>query len=479
LTAAFVLVAAVSAGLVAVVTFLLASEYRWRTIRSTSLDETRFALAVAPAELDETSFERFRSVYERRSEADILVTQGQAVFTSSPNLEASDVPSELSTLSDEPHVVEATVDGQRMLVAGASGSDGANYFLFFSLEQLDDGLRELVRAAALSWTATLLLATAVGWLIARRTLKPVAEVASAAEAIAAGNLSARLPAGATDEFGLLASSFNHMADEVQHLIARLADAAARERQFTADVAHELRTPLTGLAASAALLRNQLDVLPPASRRPSEIIITDVERLRDLVNELLELARLDAATEEPSLVPLRVRAAVDAVVAGAASRRRAAVTVDIDSAMTVAADPVRLRRILANLIDNAIIHGDGSIRVVADRAGHDVRVDVIDDGPGIAEAELDKVFDRFHKSDRSRAGGGSGLGLAIAHQYADSLGGSLTVHNQPGYGACFTLTLPALRAHSDEDARRGNAGDVPVPAVERRETTGPSRWTAET
>jgi two-component system sensor histidine kinase MtrB len=439
-------VAAVSAGLVAIVTFLLATEYRWRTIRSTSLDEVRFALAVAPIELDEESFQRFRTIYERRSDADILVTWGSSMFTSSANLAAADVPGELRPVSEEPKIVEATIRGQRMLVAGASGRDGADYFVFFSLEQLDDGLGELARAAVLSWVATLLLATAVGWLIARRTLKPVAEVASVAGAIAAGDLSARLPAGATDEFGMLAASFNHMADEVQDLIGRLAEAAERERRFTADVAHELRTPLTGMAASAALLRNQLGTMPPSSRRPTEIIIGDVERLRDLVDELLELARLDSATEEPSLVPLSVRAAVDAVVAGDASRRRANIDVDIESTLIVAADPVRLRRILANLLDNAIVHGGGTVRVVARRAGDDVSIDVIDDGPGIAEAELDRIFDRFHKSDRSRAGGGSGLGLAIAHKYTGSLGGSLTVRNQPERGACFTLTLPAAPDH---------------------------------
>jgi two-component system sensor histidine kinase MtrB len=115
LTAAFVLVAAVSAGLVAVVTFVLAREYRWRTIRSTSLDEARFALAVAPAELDEESFERFRSIYERRGDADILVTRGGSEFTSSPNLSQSDLPTGLAAVNGEPTLVEATVDGQRMV----------------------------------------------------------------------------------------------------------------------------------------------------------------------------------------------------------------------------------------------------------------------------------------------------------------------------------------------------------------------------
>lgn len=434
--------AAISAGVVAVVTFVLAREYRWDAIRSASLDEARFALAVAPTELDEESFERFRTLYERRSDADILVVRGSRVFTSAPDLTAADVPGSLAELTDDPILVDATVDGRSTLVAGASGRDGADYFLFFSLDQLHDSLDELSRAAMLSWIVTLVIAAAVGWLIARRTLKPVAETASAAEAIAGGDLTARLPAGATDEFGTLAMSFNHMADEVQDLIGRLADAAERERRFTADVAHELRTPLTGLAASAAILRDQLGTLPPSSRQPTAILIGDVERLRDLILELLELARLDAATEVPEPVPLHILRAVEAVVAAAELRRTADVDVAVDADLWVRSDPVRLRRILANLLDNAVVHGGGTVRVRARSDGDEVSVDVLDEGPGIADGELETIFDRFHKSDHSRATGGSGLGLAIAREYARSQGGSLTARNRPGDGACFTLTLPA-------------------------------------
>jgi two-component system sensor histidine kinase BaeS len=109
---------------------------------------------------------------------------------------------------------------------------------------------------------------------------------------------------------------------------------------------------------------------------------------------------------------------------------------------VRSDPVRLRRILANLLDNAVVHGGGTVWVRARSDGDEVSVDVLDEGPGIADGELETIFDRFHKSDHSRASGGSGLGLAIAREYARSQGGSLTARNRPGDGACFTLTLPA-------------------------------------
>ena len=127
LTAAFVLVAAISAGLVAVVTFVLAREYRLRATRSTSLDEARFALAVAPDEFDEVTFERFRTLYEQRSDADILVVQGSTEFTSGANLSVADVPSALAELTNDPLLAHARVDGRPVLVAGASGRDGADF----------------------------------------------------------------------------------------------------------------------------------------------------------------------------------------------------------------------------------------------------------------------------------------------------------------------------------------------------------------
>jgi two-component system sensor histidine kinase MtrB len=442
LTAAFVLVAAVSAGVVATVTFLLAREYRWRNLRSTSLEETRFALAVAPIDLDDDSFERFRNIYEQRIDADILIVQDSEEFTSSANLSTADIPDELQQLTAEPSLVTADHDGRRTLVAGAIGRDDGSYYLFFSLAQFDESVNELARVAAIAWILTLIAGAGIGSLVARRTLRPVARTAQAAHEIAAGNLGARLPVGGTDEFGTLAASFNDMADKVQSVIDRLADAAERERRFTADVAHELRTPLTGLAASAALLGDRLDALPPGVRRPAAILVADVARLRNLVVELLELAQIDAGNDLFEPVPLNVRSVVEAVIESAESRRSAPLLITIDSDLYVAADAARLRRILGNLIDNAVVHGGGTAHVDARAECDDIVIEVVDEGPGIAPDELEKIFDRFHKSDQSRATGGTGLGLAIARHYAAGEGGSLSAHNESAHGARFTLRLPA-------------------------------------
>ncbi|MBA3604839.1 MAG: HAMP domain-containing histidine kinase [Acidimicrobiia bacterium] len=443
LTFAFVVVVALSTGVVGLVTFFVAQENRARNFRTESIGEARFTVAVAPLELDAESFERLRLGYESRSDANLLAVADTFYFSSARNLTSVDIPEELTDLLAGPgdlRTVRTTINGDPTLVVGAKARTGDTYYSFFSMDQMEDSRRELARIVFGSWAATVGAAGAVSWWVTRRTLRPVADVASTAEAIASGDLAARLPPAAGDELGSLAVSFNHMADEVQDMVGRLEAAAQRERQFTADIAHELRTPLTGMSATASILREQLGDLPTSLRRPTTILVGDVDRIRDLVLELLELARLDAGSELPRLEPLRLDDAVRSVLRGLDAPPDVVVTVEPGT--TVLADPTRLRRILTNLVSNAIVHGGGGVRVVAGPGADGwAEVHVIDSGPGIAEDELAQVFDRFYKSERSRAAGGSGLGLAISREHARSQGGDIAVINEPGRGARFTLRLP--------------------------------------
>jgi len=444
LTATFIAVAAISAGLVAVVTILLAREYRWRALRDDAQGETRLAIALGPADLGTASFDRFLEIYEQRSDAHVIAVEGERTLSSSQDLTGDDIPPELREVGDEPVLVETRTNGEPMLVSGVSGRDGVRYYVFFSLHQYRDGLAELVRAAALAWIGTLAIAGCVGWLIARHTLRPVRMVAGAADAIAGGDFRARLDASAEDELGVLSRSFNNMADEVERLIGRLELSAERERRFSADVAHELRTPLTGMSAAATVLERRLDDLPESARQPAAILIADAGRLRRLVVELLELATLDRADAAPSSTALDLGLAVSTVIDDAQERRSADIDVKIDDGVAVLADPGAIRRILANLIDNATKHGGGQVTIhgrVDPMNRNHVRIDVVDQGPGIAPDELERIFDRFHKADPSRSTGGSGLGLAIARKYARLQDGQLSASNEPGGGARFTLLLP--------------------------------------
>src|SRR5262249_29771574 len=155
-------------------------------------------------------------------------------------------------------------------------------------------------ALALAWALVVLVATLVGRWLARGTLEPVGRASPAAHAVAEGLLATRLPVRGRDEFGAWAESFNRMAEALEAKISALSQAQARERRFTADVAHELRTPVTALVAAASLLREHLGALPANAQRPAELLVADVPRLRRLVDDLMEISRLDAGQEDVSL-----------------------------------------------------------------------------------------------------------------------------------------------------------------------------------
>ena len=245
LAVTLILVVALSAGLVAAVTSLVAAQSRLRNFRTEAVAEARFTAAVAPADLDDESFDRLRLGYESRSDANLVAISDSGLYSSARNLDTADIP---QALRDPPletgtlRTIEATVNGRPTLVVAARSPGGDEYFSFFSMTQLRDSRAEQARIAVAVWVLVVLGASAIAWWLSRRILRPVADVASTAEAIAAGDLGARLPDSVGDELGTLSVSFNHMADEVERVVDRLEAAAARERRFTADVAHELRTP---------------------------------------------------------------------------------------------------------------------------------------------------------------------------------------------------------------------------------------------
>jgi two-component system sensor histidine kinase MtrB len=165
-----------------------------------------------------------------------------------------------------------------------------------------------------------------------------------------------------------------------------------------------------------------------------------------VVDLLELSRLEGGEEQPRLEPLSVAQALGS--AAAPWQPDASVEVDADADLYVLADRVRFRRVLANLVTNALDHGEGLVTVSARRAGDVVVIDVADRGPGIRPEDAERVFDRFFKCDVSRSNRGSGLGLSIARESARMQGGDLAVTNPGTGGACFTFTLPAAEPPGD-------------------------------
>ena len=407
-----------------------------------SIVQTRRNLTVAPAYPDTGNLV---DQYKSRGNFLTVATRGGQTFLSSASVSLRSVPAGLRAIvgRGELGYERTTVAGDHFLVTGAPAGNGRKLYFFFP----ENGLRHelsVLRNVLLGGVGILvLLAALAGIVLARSTLRPVARASTAARSLAEGLLETRLPVEGRDEFGAWAQSFNEMAAALEAKIGELQAAQARERRFTADVAHELRTPLTALMGEASLLADHLDEMPFESRRPAELLIADVARLRRLVEDLMEISRFDAGAESVQAEEVDVAALVRATVRARGWDDRVRLEGD---GLRVTSDPRRLERIVANLVDNALEHGGSSVSVWIGEN----EIEVADDGPGITPEHLPHVFERFYKADASRSGGGTGLGLAIARENAVLLGAELEVASEPGTGSRFTLVLPVAEPLHDGD-----------------------------
>jgi len=446
LTIAFLLVAGLSAAALAVASYAIVREARLSDSVDRSLEQGRFNLVLAnetlSADPSSQEIDQLLAAYERRGGFETVGTTGSQRFSSSVSVGIQEVPADLRALvkSGKLGYQRADVGDTRYLIVGGKvrRSDTELYY-FYSEERLWDELTQLRNVLLAALAVVALLGALVGAVLARGILAPVGRASQAAHSLAEGLLETRLPVESRDEFGAWAASFNEMAEAVEAKIRALSEAQARERRFTSDVSHELRTPLTALVAEASLLREQLDRMPPEARRPAELLVHDVARLRDLVEDLMEISRLDAGEARVQEERIDLGSLVRAAVRSRAWEDR--VQVDGDE-VVLQSDHRRLERIASNLIGNALEHGgrDVSARVGRDSVG--VFIEVSDRGAGIPPDRLLHVFDRFYKADTARAGPGSGLGLAIALENARLLGGDIEVWSEVGRGTRFTLRLPA-------------------------------------
>ena len=353
------------------------------------------------------------------------------------------LPPELRPIADRGEIGYAwtSMTGHSALVlAGRPAAGDPVFYFVHDASDIERALTQLRIALLVGSLVLIGVALATARAVARGILRPIDAAGRAAARIADGQLDARVPATSRDEFGTWAAEFNRMADTLEVTIERLRSAEARNRRFVADVAHELRTPLTGLVVEASLLRGELGVLPPDARRAGELLIADVARLRSLVEDLMEVSRFDANAEQVVTEPVDLGRRLRALVA---ARLPAAQLALPDEPVVIETDPRRVDRILGNLLDNARLHAPGApVRVALTRTPDVVTVTVVDRGPGAgpADADLERLFERFAKADPARPGG-SGLGLAIAREHAELLGGSLRAAVDPGGGLRFELRLP--------------------------------------
>jgi two-component system, OmpR family, sensor histidine kinase BaeS len=280
-----------------------------------------------------------------------------------------------------------------------------------------------------------LLALGVTQVLARGMTSPLRSMTAAARAMARGDYTRRVEATSRDEVGELARAFNRMAADLE--------AADRERrEMVANVSHELRTPIAALQATLENLVDGVATPDPATLRAA---LERTERLGRLVRELLDLSRIDAGTEPLHLRDVAVTTVLEAAVAEATtSGRDVRFSLDVSPPEARAwADPGRLHQVLANLLDNAARHSPpgGTVRVTARSDAAGLHVEVADDGPGIAAADRDRVFDRFYRGAGTDGTGSTGLGLAIARWAVGLHGGRIALAPAGETGCRFVVDLP--------------------------------------
>ncbi len=329
------------------------------------------------------------------------------------------------------------------------GGRSARVIVLTSLADYSQSAALFTRLTVLVASVLVVLVASTTWVVVGRALRPIEAIRARVDQIGASGLDQRVPEPTNDdEVGRLARTMNEM-------LGRVEEAARRQRRFGEDAAHELRTPVANIrtALEVALINPYAAEWPDIAR---DVLVQD-ERMQSLIDELLVLARSDAG----ELAPARTR--VDAAAIGAAVvAERDGGVLDVsfaaDGPAWVEADPAHLARAITNIVDNAIRHAETAVRVEVSVEGGQVRIGVVDDGPGMAPGDRERVFERFVRleDDRGRASGGTGLGLAIARELVSASGGTVTIDG-PGPGATVVTRLPEARRTPPGPRGAGDSG----------------------
>ena len=451
----FTLGALLLAGLLATAAYSFTRSSLVTQSDKSAVADARRNAAVAQGEIDASP----SSAQAAANRLDLLGVERPAIFyrdrwtVGAPRFGPDQIPQELKARVIEDGVaarMTTTVEGEAVIAVGIPLPDvNASYFEFFSLEQVDDTLGSVGVSLLFGAFITSLFSVLLGTFAAARAVRPLGEAAQAAKAIAGGRLDTRLEPTDDRDLRLLANSFNEMASALQLRVER-------DARFASDVSHELRSPLMTLAASAEVMQARRGEMPERAQVALDLLVSDVARFQGLVEDLLEISRFDAGAvrlhREDLLVAELVRQAV-AVSSMPATPVHVSARAE---AMIMQGDRRRLARVVANLIDNARLHGGGEVTVTVTEAdgegeplGH-VWIAVEDEGPGVAPDERELIFERFARggvAGRRSSSDGAGLGLALVDEHVRLHGGRIWVEDRADgrSGARFVLELPAEEA----------------------------------
>ena len=344
----------------------------------------------------------------------------------------------------------AIVIGQDLTISGVGKYE---FYVIFSLLQQEKTMSLIFNYLLLAGFVLTFLIGATTYFVMRRLIAPIQDAARVAEELTKGNLDLRMDFQGEDEIASLGYSFNEMAVSLQQQISRLENLSKLQQRFVSDVSHELRTPLTTIRMASQVIYATRDNFEPTVARSAELLISQIERFESLLTDLLEVSRFDAQAavmeiEETDLVAL-VKETIDYVHP---SQDRIVNLQAPSSPIMVDIDPRRIKRIIRNLISNALDHRENQmIDVRIAETENEVSVGVRDYGTGFNYTDRKMLFERFWRADSSRARstGGTGLGLSISLEDAKLHQGEIDVWGERGKGAHFVLTIPKFAGGSIE------------------------------
>ncbi|WP_138761016.1 sensor histidine kinase [Modestobacter altitudinis] len=370
--------------------------------------------------------------------ADVVVRSGGSWYSSRLDVGARDVPGslqELVTAGSAGTARISTPTGPHLVVGVPVVAADLQFYEVAPLAELQASLRTLTAVLGAGALAATAAGAVFGAWASRRVVQPLEQVAGAATRIAGGELGIRLPPTEDPDLLAIVASFNSMVDA-------LASRIERDARFVGDVSHELRSPLTSLVTSVEVLGSRRAELSDRGRQALELIEAELDRFRRMLDDLLELAKVDGTAPAGTVAPVSLSALVREVLAHRGCPP-GLLHADADDATTVRGDKNRLERAVTNLLDNADRHAGGIVDVRVQRQDGSVLVLVDDAGPGVPPTERERVFERFARGPRAarRSMPGAGLGLAIVEETAAAHGGAAWVSDSPAGGARFSLVVP--------------------------------------
>ncbi|MFE6163313.1 ATP-binding protein [Streptomyces sp. NPDC056486] len=364
------------------------------------------------------------------------------------------------------------IDGHPRLVVGmpVTSTSGENteprlsgLVLYLEVEQnAEEGyIKAMVSGIERATLVALCLAVVLALLAASGVLRPVRALRHATRRMAAGHLDVRLDVTGSDELADLSQSFNETAAELERTIKELHRLEAQGRRFVADVSHELRTPLAAMSAVTDVL--DLQERQGETGEALRLISEGTNRLSVLVNDLMEISRFDAGAAELNRDEMDLAESVRRTLASRGWQQQVETRLPGPGVLRAHVDPRRLDVVTANLVGNALRHGEPPVRLAMGIREEGTGtawavIEVSDNGPGIAEEDLPHIFERFYKASTSRTRSeSSGLGLAITAENVRLHGGRIRAANLPRGGAVFTVELPLHRDDTDATTLTAAAG----------------------